>query len=99
MATIWVSVILNSFPRFVMSLCIPAIEMLLHAIIAGLLLREDVVRVFKVSDKMKASKTSGQRLTSAAFWVMVSRVVVPIAYVVVALAIVLPGVINVALLE
>ena len=98
MATIWVSVILYSFPRFVMSLCIPAIEMLLHAIIAGLL-REDVVRVFKVSDKMKASKKSGQRVMSAAFWVMVSRVVVPIAYVIVALAIVLPGVINVALLE
>ena len=99
MATIWVSVILNSFPRFVMSLCIPAIEMLLHTIIAGLLLREDVVGVFKVSDKMKASKTSGQRVMRGAFWVMVSRVVVPMAYVVVALAIVLPGVINVALLE
>ena len=34
---------------------------------------------------------------SASFWVMISRVILPVAYVVVALAIVLPGVINVAL--
>ena len=84
-----------SLPRFVMSLCIPAIEMLLHVIIAGCL--RDNVKLFKVSEKKGMAKT-GPWMT-ASFWVMVSRVVVPMAYIVVALAIVLPGVINVALLE
>ena len=86
---------LESLPRFVMSLCIPAIEMLLHAIIAGLL--RDDVKLFKVSDKKGTARMG--RWMSASFWVMISRVILPVAYVVVALAILLPGVVNVALLE
>ena len=78
-----------------MSLCFPAIEMLLHAIIAGLL-REDV-KLFSPSDKKRNAMTG--RMMSASFWVMISRVVLPIAFILVALAIVMPGVINVAVLE
>ena len=76
-----------------MSLCIPAIEMLLHAIIAGLVRHDD--KVFTVS------KTVPKRRPwmTTSFWVKISRVGLPIAYVVVALAIVLPGVVNVAMLE
>ena len=81
-------------PRFVMSLCIPAIEMLLHAIIAGLVNNDD--EVFQVSNKMRVPKRRHWMTTS--FWVKISRVGLPITYVVVALAIVLPGVVNVALL-
>ena len=77
-----------------MSLCIPAIEMLLHTIIAELLC--DDVKLFKVSDKKRADKKTTGRLMSATFWIWTSRVILPVAYVVVALAIVLPGVINVA---
>ena len=85
----------SSLPRFVMSLCIPAIEMLLHAIIAGLVRYDD--KVFTVSNRMRVPKRRPWMTTS--FWVKISRVGLPIAYVVVALAIVLPGVVNVAMLE
>ena len=81
--------------RFVMSLCIPAIEMLLHTIIAELLC--DDVKLFKASDKMRADKTATRHIMSATFWTWTSRVILPVAYVVVALAIVLPGVLNVAI--
>ena len=77
-----------------MSLCIPAIEMLLHTIIAELLC--DNVKLFKVSDKIRADKTT-RHIMSATFWIWTSRVILPVAYVVVALAIVLPGVLNVAM--
>ena len=85
----------SSLPRFVMSLCIPAIEMLLHAIIAGLLRNDD--KVFVIPNKMRVTKRRPWMTTS--FWIKISRVGLPIAYIVVALAIVLPGVVNVALLE
>ena len=75
-----------------MSLTIPAIEMLLHAIIAGL--QRDAVStpVFKASDKMSLKRG---RWRMASFWVMLSRVWLPIIYVVVALTILMPGIINV----
>ena len=82
-------------PRFVMSLCIPAIEMLLHAIIAGLMHDDD--KVIMVSNKMRVPKRMPWMTPS--FWVKISRVGLPITYAVLALAIVLPGVVNVALLE
>ena len=39
-----------------MSLCIPAIEMILHTIIAELL--RDDVKLFKVPDKKRGTKTT-----------------------------------------
>ena len=91
-ARIW---FIDLYSRFVMSLCIPAMEMLLHAIIAGLL-REDV-KLFSPPGKNGTGRIS--RMKSASFWVMISRVALPIAFIIVALAIVLPGIINVVVLE
>ena len=79
-----------------MSLTIPAIEMLLHAIIAGLQREEVGTPVFRASEKMNAKK---QHWRTASFWVTISRVGLPIAYAVVALTILMPGIINVLALE
>ena len=75
-----------------MSLTIPAIEMLLHAIIAGLQRNDVSTPVFKATEKMSMKRG---RLRMTSFWVMISRVWLPIAYVVVALTILMPGIINV----
>ena len=75
-----------------MSLTIPAIEMLLHAIIAGLQRDNVSTPVFKASDKMSVKRGHWR---TASFWVMISRVWVPIVYGVVALTILMPGIINV----
>ena len=78
-----------------MSLCIPAWEMLLHAIIAGLMSTDH--DVLEVSNRMRVPKK--RHWMTVSFWVRISRVGLPIIYLVVALAIVLPGVVNLALLE
>ena len=83
-----------------MSLCIPAIEMLLHTIVAELP-REDTddVKLFKVKGSKMAAKAKKGRMRRASFWIFILRAILPIAYVLVAMAILLPGVINVVLNE
>ena len=95
-----VSHVILQCSRFVMSLCIPAIEMLLHTIIAELPDDDaNEVRLFGArGSKMVPHATEG-RIRRASFWRFILRVILPIVYILVALAIILPGVINVLLNE
>ena len=83
-----------------MSLCIPAIEMLLHTIIAELP-DDDAndVRLFQGRGFKMVPKPTKGRMRSASFWRFILRVILPIIYILVALAIMLPGVVNVVMNE
>ena len=88
------TIIDRSFKRFVMSLCIPALVLFLHTIRASLQSNEN--RVFKAFDKRQHRRPAWKR---ASLWIRISRVWLPVGYFVVASAILLPGIINVTLLN
>ena len=83
-----------SIYRFVMSICIPALELFLHTVRG--ILHSSENRVHKAFEK-RHDNVKYWRKTS--FWIKISRVWLPLGYLVVALAILLPGIINVTLLE
>ena len=73
--------------RFIMCLCVPMIQVLLHAIIDDL--RGDENKVFKmenVNEKKWWKRSS--------VWITIARVGLPLTYMLGALAIVVPGIIN-----
>ena len=65
--------------------------------IAGLVGNDDKMFTATVSNKMRVPRRRPWMITT--FWVKIARVGLPIAYIVVALAIVWPGFFNVALLD
>ena len=69
-----------------MSLCVPMTQVLLHAIIDDL--REDN-KVFKMGQE-----TAKKWYKKASSWTTIARVGLPVTYAVVALAIVVPGILN-----
>ena len=71
-----------------MSLCIPMVEVLLHTIIDELRVRKG--NVFKMEEKVDDDNIWRKE----SFWVKVARVWLPIAYMLVALGILVPGIIN-----
>ena len=71
-----------------MSLCVPMIQVLLHAIIDDL--RDDDNKVYKMGQE-----TEKRWYKKATSWITFARVGLPVAYVVVALAIVVPGILNI----
>ena len=70
-----------------MSLCVPMTQVLLHAIFDDL--REDS-KVYKMGQE--AEKKWYKKASS---WIMIARVGLPLTYVVVASAIVVPGILNI----
>ena len=71
-----------------MSLCVPMTQVLLHAIIDDLRANDNkVFRVKEAKEKRWWEKTS--------VWIKIARVGLPVAYMMVALAIVVPGIINI----
>ena len=73
--------------RFIMCLCVPMIQVLLHTIIDDL--RDDENKVYKmenVNEKKWWKKAS--------VWITIARVGLPLTYMLGALAIVVPGIIN-----
>ena len=71
--------------RFITNLCVPMIEVILHAIIDDLRGRENQEEVV-----MKSWK-------SIHGWITIAKIGLPVAYMMATLAIVVPGVINVML--
>ena len=71
-----------------MSLCIPMLEVLLHTIIDELRVRNG--NVFKMEEKVNVDKL----WRTESFWVMIARTWLPLAYMLVALGILVPGIIN-----
>ena len=70
-----------------MSLCVPMTQVLLHAIIDDL--REDDNKVYRMGQEAEK-----KWYKKASNWITFARVGLPIAYVMVALAIVVPGILN-----
>ena len=70
-----------------MSLCIPMTQVLLHTIIGGLRANDNEVRNMANMNENKWWK-------KASVWITIARVGLPMAYMLVALAIVVPGIIN-----
>ena len=79
-----------SFLRFIANLCIPMVEVLLHAIIDHT--RGNDGRVFEA-----ANMEEMRFWDKSAFWVAIARVGVPISYLLITSAIVVPGIINIAM--
>ena len=77
-----------------MSICIPALELFLHTVRASLHNKESMV--YRAFDKRHDMDKYWQKTS---FWIRISRVWLPVAYFVTALAILLPGIINVTLLQ
>ena len=63
---------------------------LFHTIIDHL--EGNEVKVFKKADERKI-----RWLTQGTFWIVVARIGIPVVYVIAALAIVLPGIVNIAI--
>ena len=76
--------------RFITNLCVPMIEVILHAIIDDLRGREN--QVFKISEEIDMGWWK-----SMTVWITIAKIGLPIAYMMASLAIVVPGVINVML--
>ena len=70
-----------------MSLCVPMTQVLLHAINDDL--RKDDNKVYKMGQEAEK-----KWYKKASYWITFARVGLPIAYVMVALAIVVPGILN-----
>ena len=77
-----------------MSICIPALELFVHTIRASLQSNED--KVYGAFDKRSVQERYWKK---SSFWNKVSRVWLPIGYFVIALVILLPGIINITMLE
>ena len=77
-----------------MSVCIPALELFVHTIRASLQTNED--KVYRAFDKRPVEERYWKK---SSFWIKVSRVWLPVGYFVIALTILLPGIINVTMLE
>ena len=71
-----------------MSLCIPMLQVLLHTIIDDL--RTDDNKVFKMGEE-----TEERWWKKSSSWIIIARVGLPVTYVLVALAIVVPGILNI----
>ena len=71
-----------------MSLCVPMTQVLLHAIIDDL--RGDDNKVFKMGEE-----TEKKWWKKSSSWITIARVGLPVTYVMVALAIVVPGILNI----
>ena len=80
--------IIVSALRFILSLCIPMLEVMLHTIIDEV--RVQNMRVFKVGEEIDGDKMWKKE----SFWVMISRIWLPTAYLFAALGILVPGIIN-----
>ena len=72
-----------------MSLCVPMTQVLLHAIIDDL--REDDNKLYY----RRGQATEKKWYNMASSWTTIARVGLPLTYVVVALAIVVPGILNI----
>ena len=75
--------------RFIACLCFPILEVLLHTIIDDLRNGEDKVEF--MTAKYKGDKKWWKRTS---IWVKVARVGLPITYLLIALAILVPGILN-----
>ena len=77
-----------------MSICIPALELFLHTV-------RGILHSNENRAQMAFEKRHGNlkywRKTS--FWIKISRVWLPVGYLVAALGILLPGIINVTMLQ
>ena len=71
-----------------MSLCVPMIQVLLHAIIDKL--RGEDSKIFKMTEEKEKKWWK-----NCSVWITLARVGLPVAYVLVALAIVMPGILNI----
>ena len=92
--TIHIIYIASSHKRFIANLCIPMVELLLHAIIDNTRGNDGRVQVFELEEE----NTEEMRFwKKSSFWVAVARVGLPIAYLLITLAIVLPGIFNIVL--
>ena len=70
-----------------MSLCIPMVIVIIHTIIDHLQGNEN--RVYRMADEQDK-----KWLSRVTFWNTVSRLGLPIAYILLALAIIIPGLVN-----
>ena len=78
------------YSRFIICLCYPMFEVLLHTIIDDL--RSDDVKVFKIED-MKEERW----WKKASLWIKLARVWLPMTYLVIAMSLVVSGILNVIL--
>ena len=74
--------------RFIMSLCIPMTQVLLHTIIEHL--RADKNKVHKMADMCHQ-----KWYKDTSVWIRMARVGLPVAYMLGACAIVVPGIANI----
>ena len=77
-----------------MSVCIPALELFVHTIRASLQSNEN--KVYRAFDMRPVKERCWKK---SSFWIRISRVWLPIGYFVIAMVILLPGIINVTMLE
>ena len=83
------------FFRFISNLCVPMLEVILHAIIDDLRCNEN--KVFKINNKVYPIPEEKERRwwERASVWIAFAKIGLPMAYMLVALAIVVPGIINI----
>ena len=77
-----------------MSICIPALELFLHTVRG--ILHSNENRAQMAFEKRHGNLKYWRKTY---FWIKISRVWLPVGYLVAALAILLPGILNVTLLE
>ena len=85
-------VILNDCPllhRFIACLCFPILEVLLHTIIGELRSRDDKVYYMKATDR------EGKKWWKKTYlWTKFARIGLPMTYIVITVAILFPGILN-----
>ena len=83
------------YKRFISNLCVPMFEVILLAIIDNLKGNDN--KVFKINNKMLSIPETKERRwwERASVWMAIAKVGLPVAYVLFALAIVVPGIINI----
>ena len=74
--------------RFIACLCFPILEVLLHTIIDELRHGEDKIKY------MMSNGAEGKWWKKKSHWITFARVGLPITYLVIAMAIFIPGIVN-----
>ena len=77
--------------RFIVNLCVPMVEVVLLAVIDNLRNNENKVK------RMVPEEEETKLWERASFWIVVAKMGLPLAYMLVTLAIVMPGLINIVI--
>ena len=83
------------FLRFITNLCVPMVVIILLAIIDNLRSNENKVKTM-IPKTMIPVEEGIKWWERASFWISIAKIGLPLAYMLVSLTIVMPGLINIA---